>query len=200
LVPFSLYCNLFTISPRHQIIMLPAFIILECYTLRRFMGFNRLFRLSALVIFVLTVLISFFHYLPYYVFRHQHSPITEYARWLGQSTEEDAQIIATDISLFIKRYGRRTPLGRILQDGHIYQQEELLAYKAELEALLAQGVPVYITKTGLVTYDIRKKFSTFMADNFELTLVGDHIYEDWHRGYLNFRVFQNPLYKLGMKK
>jgi hypothetical protein len=198
-VPFLLFSNLFTIAPRHQILILPAFILLECYTLRKLLLFNIWFRLCSLMILTMIVLFTFVYYLPVFVYRHHHSVITDYSRWLGQVTEENAHIIATDMTHFIHRYAKRVSGDRILQSRHLYSEAELKNYKKDLEALLDQGIPVYITESGLYTYDIKRRFSNFMVTNFEITYFDRYPYEDWHRGFLYVDIANNRLFKIGKK-
>ena len=60
---FILFCHLFTIAPRHQILMIPAFILLACYTLSKFLILKRnLFRVTSLAIFFLIVPVFLYYF------------------------------------------------------------------------------------------------------------------------------------------
>jgi hypothetical protein len=163
------------------------------------MDVRPLFRYTAFIVYVLIIILTFGHYFPLFYYRHQNPHAKDYALWLKQVTAPGAYIISTDYSAFISRYAQRNPLGRMLKDRYILKDEELLRYKAQLAELLKKGDHIYITEMGLYTYDFRKKFSTFMKDNFELDYVGKAYYDDWHRGYLQPNIFENALYEIKTK-
>ena len=198
-IPFLLLICLYTIHPRHQIFILPPFIVAQTYALVKLMNIRRFFHHAAFIIYVIIIILTFGHYFPLFYYRHQHPHAKDYALWLGQVTEPGAYIISTDYSAFISRYAKRIPYGRMLKDRYILKDNELLEYKALLVDHLDKGDHIYITDMGLYTYDFRKKFSNFMKDNFKLEYTGKAYYDDWHRGYLQTHIFENALYKIKKK-
>jgi len=199
LTPLYLLCNLNTIVARHQILILPPLIMAECYLLTSFLRHGRLFRLSALFLYGLIIVWTFGYYLPPFVYRHRHSSLIEYSQSMEKLTETNARIIGGETDPFIEHYGHRKSLERMLRDKHVLEDTELSNYKKKLEGLLDEGTPLYITETGLYTYDFEEKFSNFMKMNFRLEYVGTSKYEDWHRDYLQRVFFIDTLYRIKKK-
>lgn len=131
-------------------------------------------------------------------FRHDHALLPDFYRWMAQVTESNARIIERDHSLFIKFYANRIPLG-VPVTLFEADQNELLKYKDQINELLENFIPVYITDTGLNGFPDHLKFDEFMHANFEFEHIGDHMIEDWYNDVLVHSVVKNSLYRVKKK-
>ena len=132
---------------------------------------------------------------PILKFRHEHALLPEFARWLGKNTEAEAKIIVSDEGLFIHYYGHRGTLSRP-RSFHTLNNERLQEFKENLDALLNNGIPVYITGIGLYGYDPKSQFSNFMKKNYDIKLTGAKMTEDWHRGEIFQRIAFDEVYQI----
>ena len=129
-------------------------------------------------------------------FRHQYALYPEFARWISTQTEPNAVIIVADERFFISHYGQRETLSRPVQIKNIIEKKAMSLFKNQLDNLLENGRPVYITTPGLISYDKYNEFVYFFDQNYILEYRGSKNCEDWHRGVLNMGLFLFDLYRV----
>ena len=196
LVPFAFYGNLVTATPRFFMISLIPLIMAQGYLFS--LGWQSpqgRSREISVLIFCLILAALLRNILPILNFRHHHAPLMEFAQELSVQTEENAVIIAADEHLFISHYsGRKALVKPCTMVRH--DPDELMAFKARIDQLLAQGVPVYITHTGLHNYDPHQEFSGMIKGAYALRLIGEFPSEDWHQGATRLNVGMEKLYQI----
>jgi len=189
------YGNLQTSVPRFLTLILPPLILSQGYFFTRLMARNKIFRAVFLIIYSLTLFLSFTSIYPILSFRHKHALLPDYARWVGQKIERNARVITVDEHLFFEYYGNIHTLSR---PSHFSSLDDttLLSFQNTLDKLLKEGIPVYITSIALYSYNPEKKFSTLIKNNYTLTYTGTGLYEDWHRGILKQKIIRNTLIRI----
>lgn len=198
-IPFSFLGNMrFLVTPRFFVILIPAFMIALGYFLERMFAWKR-GKTIAVSLFIFLVFLGFNRVYPILKYRHDYASLPDFARWVGTVTEKNARIITSDESWFMRYYARRTPLGRPMGMDKT-PPETLLAYKNQIDALLAENTPVYISQSALHAYDWHQHFSSFLKANFDFLYVGTRVYEDWHRGEMILQVTPCDLYRLVPRK
>ncbi len=197
-IPLLFYGNLLTTAPRFFTILLPPLYIIQGALFNRLFNINLKFKIITLMAYTTLIVITFIPIYPILSYRHKKALLPDYARWISQKTEPNAYIIIGDDRLFMQYYGHRKILGRPLKI-HNLSDNELQKFQIKLDNLLNKDIPVYATYIGLYDYDPHKKFSTFIIKNYTLTMIGKHLYEDWHKGELTQRVIYNPLVKINKK-
>jgi hypothetical protein len=78
-------------------------------------------------------------------------------------------------------------------------RQELTRFLGKVSMYLAQKTPVYLTGSGL-TYDRKKIFQGLLLTNYDITIVGSKLSEDYHRPELAFHKYNQTLFKLALKK
>ncbi len=197
-IPLLLYSRLYTDSPRFLTILLPPLLMSQGFLLSKLIKINRIFRIITFTTYSLILFLTFNTIYPLLSFRHKYTLLPDYARWIAQKTEKNANIIVADDSLFIRYYGNRKTFGRPLKTLD-FSKAELQKFQKNLDNLLNKDIPIYITYIGLYDYDPGKKFSNLIEKNYDLKIIGTHLYEDWHSGEMARRVFYNPLVKIQKK-
>ncbi|MBP7163935.1 MAG: glycosyltransferase family 39 protein [Candidatus Omnitrophica bacterium] len=204
LVPFLAFGNSFFITPRFLLTGFVALIISQGYLFSKLI-WNRpkALDIAGKIMFLLLIVLSYHRIYPTLSFRHRHDLIPEYGRWIARVTEPNAKIIVGDEGAFIRRYGRRETIHQIVTDTTYYQKheslkEELREYKKNLDALLDQGTPVYITEIGLLSNNVGL-FYFFLTKYYTLTYKGTAPFEVWHRRCLNHLVIKIKLYQITKK-
>ncbi|MDO8580394.1 MAG: glycosyltransferase family 39 protein [Candidatus Omnitrophota bacterium] len=194
-VPLAFYGNLYSTVPRFFTPFLPALYLVLGFTLAKLYRFNRLFKGSVLFILVCILELSALTVLPSLSLRHKYALLPDYARWVGQVTEDNARIIVTDEGKFISYYGKRTPFGRPASAIGL-KEEDMIEFREKLDSLLAQHIPVYITDLAIFSYNPHEEFSQLIVENYNTELIGQKAYESWHTDVLEPLLFPNALYKL----
>ncbi|HOY09140.1 MAG TPA: glycosyltransferase family 39 protein [Candidatus Omnitrophota bacterium] len=156
---------------------------------------NARFRLLTQFAFALIVVTMFVNIHPILRFRHRHALLPDFARFVGRRTEPAAKIICGDEFPFIIYYGRRDMLRRP-NDPFFITPADLKDFQARLDGLLQDGVPVYITSSGLLSYDPGQRFSKFMKTHYRLEYQGETLSEDWHQGATRLRIGVEKLYRV----
>ena len=197
--PLVFYGNLSTTAPRFFAVALPPFFVFQGFLLDKLFNINFRFQIVSVIAYVTLFVITATSIMPILSFRHRNALLPEYAQWVAEKTEKNAQIITTDDRFFIQYYGKRKTLSRPLKSVN-FTDEELSSFQKTLNDILKQNIPVYITYIGIYDYDPKKKFSTFLIENYHLKLIGKSLYEDWHQGELTKKVFFNPLVKIQKKQ
>lgn len=189
LCPLLFYGNVMTIVPRFLLLPIAALLIAEAYGLSLLWNTKHLVRkLIIAAVFAMMLLLPFFtNILPILQFRHSHTLLPDWARFIEKNTESVAYLIVGDEELFIHTYGHRKTLTKKMA------MEE---FKTQLSRLLAKNVPVYITETGLYVSNPSPEFSSYIKSTYHLELRGKKTVEDWHGGELMLETRPDKLYRI----
>lgn len=196
------FARLVITRPRFLIITAIPLIIVEGYLFSKFVKFNLLTKISTLLIFLIIISVSFLNIYPVVLFRHNYSLISDYAKRISKITEPNAQIITADESHFIRYYGNRATIGRPLSCSlRPYTQKEFQNFKANIDHILEQGIPLYATSPGLYTYETNSQFSSFVKKNYDVEAIEDEkiLTEDWHYGCDTLDCWWDPFYRIKKK-
>jgi 4-amino-4-deoxy-L-arabinose transferase-like glycosyltransferase len=199
LVPFLFYGNIYTITPRYLSLLIPAIIWGKSYALAFFFRKDSLFIKTAFAFTLVMVLTLPFSYLyPKLLSRHLNALLPDYARWVGRQIEPNAYLITSDDSLFFSYYASINILNRPMNTW-VLHDEDLAELKKNIDQLLDQNIPVYITDMGLYAYNPKRKMSNLIKDNYRLTLIGSQRYESWHIRLLRQKILHTHLYRIEPK-
>ncbi|HPB68312.1 MAG TPA: glycosyltransferase family 39 protein [Candidatus Omnitrophota bacterium] len=194
--PLLFLGNLAMTTPRFILIALIPLLIFSGAFFSHLKNFpNTRFRLLAGFAFGLIFVTMFVNIHPILRFRHRHELLPGFARFVQKSTEPNAKIICGDEFPFIIYYGRRDMLRRP-NDPFRITPADLETFRARLDELLTDGVPVYITSSGLFSYNPGKRFSGFIQSHYRLEYRGETLSEDWHQGVTRLRVGVEKLYRI----
>lgn len=200
-VPMLIYGNHFMTTPRWLLATTASLAFFQGYCLEKLItsANKRVHIFGTLVFFSLCSgpLLSIY---PTLLFRHQHALTVDFARWVAIKTEPQAVIIVGDEGRFIRHYGNRATLFQISTDTDYFQGDNPLnrvatEYKENLDRLLANGTPVYVTEIGLFANNTGF-FSSFLTKYFHLHLVGQAPLEAWHRSCIDQTILPIKLYKI----
>jgi len=196
--PVIYYGNLqTTVTSRYFVISLAPLTIAQGYFFLKMIKHRHMIvKWPAYISIVLLLLMMYRGMYPILKFRHQHALLPEFMEWVGRHTEVNARIISTDEAVFTSYYANRSVLYRPRINVDTSNAEALNAFKSQLDSLLDKGVPVYITTVSMYSYNYKKQFSDFFKKNYRGELIGQHFYEDWHQGAMNFSVTLVRLYKI----
>jgi 4-amino-4-deoxy-L-arabinose transferase-like glycosyltransferase len=184
-IPLMFYGNLMTSVPRFFLISIPPLCLAFGYGIDRLLCTRKfIMKLSLATICVLIILLpNVTNIFPILLFRHTHALLPDWAHYVKNHTEPNALIISGDDEAFFNYYGQRQTLGRPKNMGP-YRKEDLNSFKEILDNHLAANIPIYITSTGLYTYDQSGAFSSYIKTHYQLEYRGQRISEDWHNGEL----------------
>ncbi|MCK5013121.1 MAG: DUF2723 domain-containing protein, partial [Candidatus Omnitrophica bacterium] len=197
--PLFYYGNLYmTLTSRYFVLILPPFIIASVFIVIRLLrqaGFVRYITYLFLFVVSCTMFIRIY---PNLKVRHDEALTPRFAQWVKSVTRKDARVIQADGAVFISYYGHRQPMRRPTRPLHsnTVGMDELAAFKRQIDTLLKQNIPVYISSVGLYTYDYEKHFSDYMKANYELKFIGSHPYEGWHGGAMSQNIVLVDLYRI----
>ena len=198
-VPFAFYGNLNSSVPRFFLLPSIPLILAQGYFFAYLFSFrNQFFRLTTMIVFCSMIFVLFTQIYPILKFRHEHMLLPDFGKYVASATEKDAQIITGDEIFFVMYYGQRAVFGRP-ETSFDFRQKDWIEFKTKLDGLLDQGIPVYITGSGLYSYDPGFVFSSFMKKNYDLTLIGIRIAEDWHQGETRLRTGKEKLFRIHKK-
>jgi 4-amino-4-deoxy-L-arabinose transferase-like glycosyltransferase len=184
------YGNVASFAPRFYCILFPVLALFMALALQRIRRCSRLAAL-ALLAWVVFDMAAVAH--PIVRDRHHFSGGKEYALWLDGRIEPEALVIAMDYGVFVEYYaGRRVashpqgPAGAVL------------AWAAGVLEEIDAGTPVYMMESGF-SYDPDEIVRRTVMSHFEMTPVGSHLTEDYHKASLQRRVHRNRLFRLTRK-
>jgi len=200
ILPFIVfYSMLFTTSPRFYTIILPPMIIAEAYILTHLIKSPQIWaKTIGLIMFLYIFLSRFCYAYPVLLDRHKVGLLVNYSKWIAEKTEKNAYIITTDESPFIRYYGHRKTIGRPL--GYFsLNEKEINIFKQQLNKMLKENIPVYITSNAIYVYDPKHQFSTLLKKNYKLDYIGTKICEYWHRGIFKRLLYNNALFRIRQK-
>lgn len=190
-VPLLFYGNMQMTEPRFLIIPAIALIIAMGIFLSYLLAQHRaLFDVGVVFTFCTITLILFVQTLPILRFRHTHALLPDFARYVEKMTEPEAVVITADEGPFIRYYGHRAFLSRP------YSLKTMDELCSRVDILLDEGTPVYITSSGLLSGDPHRQFSGLLLLKYDLSFVGQHFSEDWHRGATRIRTGYEKIYRL----
>ncbi|OGX27416.1 MAG: hypothetical protein A2787_00930 [Omnitrophica WOR_2 bacterium RIFCSPHIGHO2_01_FULL_48_9] len=198
--PTLYYANLHTtLAHRHLLLAVPPLLIAQGFLISE-IGQKRLaLKVAAYGVFVIMSCLLLASIYPTLKTRHHHSYIAEFAQWTAVHTEPNAVIVANDDAGFFTYYGKRKTLAKPAAPiGKKWDlaDADLRAFKEQVDQLLAQNIPVYITTVSLLAYDGGGKFVDFMDEHYCFEKIGTHPYEDWHGGELRSQIFMIELYRI----
>lgn len=197
-IPFEITIRFATTYSRYLLIPIVPLSIAAGACLSYLFSKGRIFKMASILILCR---IFYFSFLPMYKlldFRHHRSVIIEYCKWINGITEKNAFMISCDDRSFINHYGDREIISRPMDSFHI-SREQLEEFKTRLDEKLEEGYPVYITAIGLYDYSPNGEFTSFMELHYRIKYAGKGLYEDWHSGAEDRRIFYNSLYKVTKK-
>ena len=199
LPPLFFYGNhRFIINPRFLVLFLPALTLSLAYGLSLLAEQGKTWWRTTVLVLLFLILWPLREVYPLLRFRHQHAVLPDFCRWVGRMTEQDAVIITSDERYMMTYYSDRAALTRP-QSVFYAQGEQLNRFRTQVDDLLAQNIPVYITTAALVAYDREGHFSNFMKTHYRGEQIGKHLYEDWHLGGMTRQIFWFDLYRLHPK-
>jgi len=193
--PFFFFGNLLYKIPRFFALASIPLIIAQGYIFSVFLQQKTITRFCSLVFFSLLVFLTFQNIYPAVKFRHHHELMPDFYRWVAKETGPEALIIERDNVLFIEYYGHQRALNPPLSL-YSYDPEQIELFREEIDKSLDQGVPVYITSTGLFGHNQRVEFLNFMLSHYRMIPLGRNRIEDWHQGGLENNIGFVRLLKL----
>ncbi|MFQ6050243.1 MAG: phospholipid carrier-dependent glycosyltransferase [Candidatus Hydrothermarchaeota archaeon] len=134
-----------------------------------------------LVLFIITQSMGYIY--PVLDSRATHSYQEEFALFVKNNTEEDSLIIVSEERAFISYYGNRTTIPTNV---------------SLTESYLKEGKPVYLISSAFFTRGGREKEEKF-KENFNFTLIGTKLNEDFHHKSIYSGFFDEYLYELKLK-
>jgi hypothetical protein len=125
--------------------------------------------------------------------RHHYNGAKRFAEYVRDTTPNDALIIAMDDSPFIRYYGHREPLAHPANPRR--GEPELAKFLDRVDAHLVAGRAVYLIGSAM-TYDVYGAFRARMSRSFRLTLVGEKLWENYHRPEMQLGTRLQRLYRV----
>lgn len=178
---FFIYAQLDFLVARFLLITAVPLTISLAYFCAHYLRLTGAAKWTGGLIFFATVYLTLNSIYPIVKLRHDRALLPEFAVWVSQVTEPEAVIITKDERHFIEYYGHRQTFSRPAQKNTV-SSKQIRQFKSDLDKMLSQNIPVYITGTGLYSYDVDGAFAQFMKENYSLILVGDHLSEGWQPG------------------
>ena len=179
------------VSPRYLIPLLIPIYIFIATALEWIKSKNKLVAVVTIVVLVLVMLIPVY---PILEFRTQYCGPKEFAYYVQQNTEQDSVVLAMDEWIFLQYYANITTLQHP-RDGNETKIKEFLGV---IDSYLDNNTPVYIIETGF-SYDPGQKVQQAILTNYNLTLVGSHLNEDYHKKAMFDGKFEERLYRIEKK-
>lgn len=199
LIPLIAYGNLHTtVAPRYFVTLLPALYICIGFILSYFSNQNKIKTALSLLLFLYILTYSWIFMYPALKARHENAILPAFAQWTEKMIPDNGTIICGDESAFFRYYTQLNILGRPM-DFFAYSEETLANYQKRIDSLLNEAIPVYIHTGSLYAYNKNEQFSNLFWDNYTLTYIGTHPYEDWHKGEMELQIYPFDLFKIDKK-
>jgi hypothetical protein len=145
-------------------------------------------------LFLLYFSVSMFLYVyPILDFRHSYNGEKRYALFVKENTPENSVIIVMDDGPFIEYYGDRKIFGHPIGD-----IDETKIWVSDIKNYLKNGTPVYLAESGF-SYDQGDIFKNAVLNNFNITVVGSKLIEDYHHSLIEFAKYDARLFKINEK-
>lgn len=185
--------NTVSYGPRYlDIVVIPIYIF-AAYALSDLYKKNKLIT-WLIVTYCVARMFIFMH--PMLEFRHHYNGEKQFASYVKDRTESGSVIIAMDDSPFIIYYGNRECIGHPVDlAGYTKEMEDFIN---KVKKYLREGRPVYLIESAL-SYDRQKVFRQSMQDNFNISIVGEKLSEDYHRPEIDLRPVRQKLFKVELK-
>lgn len=178
LLPVILYSRLYTLVPRFLTIMHPPLCLYMGFFCAHYFREGRGPRAAATVLAAVMSVGMLSIVYPVLKARHERAYIPEYVRWVVRQVPANARIITVDDSLFYHYYSNLQLLSRFHNQYRV-DFDALDSFPKQLDSLLRQQIPVYITEHGLYNYDPNGYFAELMTTGYRLEEVGSQTYEFW---------------------
>lgn len=196
-VPLLFYGNIMTSVPRFFLISVIPLCFLMGYGMDQLLSTPKKITkfAAAALCAIIVILPNATNIFPILFFRHSHALLPDWAQYVKNQTEPHALVITGDDELFFNHYAKRKTLYRPKALTRL-DESEFNDFKRNLSTHLANQIPVYITSTGLSTYNPDKVFSDYILKNFELEYRAAKVIEDWHSGELLLDKVEESLYRV----
>lgn len=195
LSPLMFYGNVYSTSSRFFALIIPSFIIVQSYLLRRISSLNIIAKVAA-VFFIFSIgVLPFIDVYARLKFHNKNALLPEYSQWLSSIIEENAVVVATDESAFYVHYGKITTTSRPLNISYS-EKRDLILFKAKIDDYLKNNIPVYFTTLSLYSYDPDLFFLDFVLKNYRLKFIDQRVSEIWHQGVFFNNPGKNFIYKV----
>lgn len=181
----TVYC------PRHLDIVIIPLYIFAAYVLADLYRKDKIIS-SAIIIYCVISMFVFMY--PMLKFRHGYNGEKQFALYVKEKTEDRAVIIAMDDSPFIEYYGKRKALIPPLEDAGKIDE-----FFEAVEVYLNNKIPVYLIESGL-SYDSNRSIENRLFKNFNVTVIGEKLTEDFHRPELSLQTYREKLFKITLKE
>jgi len=187
--------NLSSVSPRYLILpSLPLFFVIG-FSIHKIEQFRKYLGLTILAILIFWTVYPIY---PILEFRHSHNMQKEFAMYLKNITEENAIILAKDEGIFLRYYLESTNRS-ITSFPSTCNQVKMDEFFERMDSWLGENRSVYIIETGFA-YDPCGLFLNTLLQNYNLTLVGKHLNEDWHHKSISPGLFEERVFKITKRK
>ncbi|MCB1319897.1 MAG: hypothetical protein KDK34_06580, partial [Leptospiraceae bacterium] len=189
LIPMFVFGQLAFFVYRFLLLTVVALVIAEAVAVAEFFRRRKWFGTAVLSVALIGILWNAAPYYRMFQYRHHNALLVDFFRWVRGITEENAYVIERDHSAWVTYYARRQFMGVDRSSEH-----GVAAFQTQVDALLEQGTPVYITKYGLL--DRTDIFRRALIDHYRLEFVGSRMIEDWHLGCLRQVIVPNDLLRI----
>ncbi len=199
-IPLLFYGNLMTTAPRF--LMLPTLALFPVQGVlfsRLTRTPNKAFNSLTAASFCAVYLFLFVETLPILSFRHRNALLPDFGRYVAARTDPEAWIITGDEGPFLRYYGHRRLLDRPKPITRL-TPSAWRSFQAAVDRRMKAGDPVYITGSGLYSYDPDQAFSRAMKTRYILKKIGEKRTEDWHHGETILRTGPEGLFRVLPKK
>ncbi len=199
-VPLFFYGNLLTSVPRFFLISIVPLCLMFGYGIDCLLYNKKLLFQYTLAAISITMLLvpNITNVFPILYFRHSYDLLPSWAKYVKDHTQPQALIITGDDELFLNHYAQRKTLYRPKAMNHL-DENEFNTFKKTLADKLADNIPVYITTTGLSTYNPNGIFSNYIHDHYRLEYRATKTIEDWHSGELLLDKVKESLFRVYQK-
>jgi hypothetical protein len=177
-------------AARHLDIVTIPLCVFASYVLSTFYSKDKLIAISLIIYFISSMLMFMY---PILIFRHRYCGEKEFALFVKEKTEDNAMIISMDEGPFIEYYGKRRVISHPIGDS--VKIEEFID---EIKEYLKNKVSVYLIESGL-SYDPGEHFQKNLFENFNVSIIGEKLTEDYHIAEIKFHDYYEKLFKIELK-
>jgi hypothetical protein len=186
------YLNLSgTVSPRHLISSLIPIYIYIAIAIEWVKNKNKIVAALLIIILILTMFLPMY---PILEFRTQYCGPKEYAYYVQQNTEPNSVILAMDEWIHLEYYAKRLTMQHP-RDG---SDTEINEFVNDIDKYLDNNTPVYVIETAF-SYDPGQKVQQAILTRYNITMIGSHLNEDYHKKEMYDGKFEERLFKLNRR-
>ena len=186
------YSNVFTFAQRFLILSLIPIMILVGYGLEFFYIKNKIIAFIILILIASSMFLSIY---PIIKYRHVHSGGKDLALFVNNLTENNSVVIIGDDGPFLDYYGYR----RTIAYPATNNKELLDNFIEKVNDILDSNINVYIPETNYIYHHPPKESKMvydLINENFNVTVVGEIIWENYHHASILSQKFDVYLFKL----